>query len=366
MSSNAAPDVREDLRVVRFEVEGFRALRRLTLPELGRVNLFVGENNVGKTSLLEALRIYLSRTPATEVLAITREHTPLQPGLPTLLAENTPGPEVLRWAIDACLQLFTGQFEENPSGSARIGTDFSSPLTIELSLPWLPAYSEAADLGLSFTSSTALLDFTRSGDTTSISVHQLLSSTPFPRRTGETGVIRFPAAGLQSHDLAFMWRDAVAEGQADEAESAIREILPGFERFFVINHFLYVKIRDVAKPMPLESLGDGTNRVVGMALAFVRTRNGAVLIDEVENGLHHTVQADVWTALFSLAEKLNVQVFATTHSWEAVVAFASAATHSPAKGMLYRLQRKGAGGIYTERYTEAEVALAARHDIEVR
>ncbi|MGL5095062.1 MAG: AAA family ATPase, partial [Planctomycetia bacterium] len=41
-----------------FNIEGFRAFRRLQVPKLGRVNLIVGKNNVGKTMLLEALRLY--------------------------------------------------------------------------------------------------------------------------------------------------------------------------------------------------------------------------------------------------------------------------------------------------------------------
>jgi hypothetical protein len=41
-----------------LEIRQFRAFRKLEIERLGRVNLIVGKNNVGKTSVLEALRLY--------------------------------------------------------------------------------------------------------------------------------------------------------------------------------------------------------------------------------------------------------------------------------------------------------------------
>ena len=45
----------------KFSVRNFRCLRELDIEPLARVNLIVGENNVGKTALLEAL--FLSLNP---------------------------------------------------------------------------------------------------------------------------------------------------------------------------------------------------------------------------------------------------------------------------------------------------------------
>ena len=44
-----------------IEVRNFRTFRDLKIEHLGRVNLLVGKNNVGKTSLLEVIRLYASR-----------------------------------------------------------------------------------------------------------------------------------------------------------------------------------------------------------------------------------------------------------------------------------------------------------------
>ena len=102
-----------------------------------------------------------------------------------------------------------------------------------------------------------------------------------------------------------------------------------------------------------------------MALNLVNARGGLLLIDEFENGLHHTVQTDIWRMVFRLANQLDVQVFATTHSRDAVRAFQKAAEESPEVGVLLRLARRGEDIIPTVA-DEGELAVATRHDIEVR
>ena len=107
------------------------------------------------------------------------------------------------------------------------------------------------------------------------------------------------------------------------------------------------------------------NRLFGLALALVNARGGLLLIDEFENGLHHSVQTDVWRMIFRLAERLDVQVFATTHSRDSVRSFQEAAAESPEEGVLLRLARKGEDIVPTVA-SEDELAVATRHDIEVR
>ena len=66
-------------------------------------------------------------------------------------------------------------------------------------------------------------------------------------------------------------------------------------------------------------LGDGIGRYLSMSLAFYEARKGMILIDEVENGLHHSALKGVWKNLYTLSQKFDVQVFATTHSRECLV-----------------------------------------------
>ena len=120
------------------------------------------------------------------------------------------------------------------------------------------------------------------------------------------------------------------------------------------------------EPLPLYSLGDGMLRTLGIALALVNAKDGLLLIDEFENGLYYTVQPELWRFIFQVARRLNVQVFATTHSWDCIEAFQKAAgVDQEDEGLLIRLESKK-GEITAMLYDKQELGIATREQIEVR
>ena len=127
-----------------------------------------------------------------------------------------------------------------------------------------------------------------------------------------------------------------------------------------------VRLPDDPFPVPLTSLGDGAIRLFALALALANSRNGFLLIDEAENGIHYSVQRDYWRMILQTAHKDNVQVIATTHSWDCVKGFARAAMETEdAEGVLVRLERDDHGMRAIE-YSEDELRVAAEQGIEVR
>jgi AAA15 family ATPase/GTPase len=86
--------------------------------------------------------------------------------------------------------------------------------------------------------------------------------------------------------------------------------------------FPHVRLKGNETPTPLPSLGDGANRVLTVILNLISAKDGVLLIDEFENGLHYTIQEPLWKMIFQIAEQLNVQVFTTTHSEDCLWAFA--------------------------------------------
>ena len=55
-----------------------------------------------------------------------------------------------------------------------------------------------------------------------------------------------------------------------------------------------VRLEGHSHPVPLKSLGDGAVRLFGVALALANSRNGFLVIDEAENGIHHSIQKAFW------------------------------------------------------------------------
>ena len=67
-------------------------------------------------------------------------------------------------------------------------------------------------------------------------------------------------------------------------------------------------------------MGEGIARLTSIVLAIGNSSNGVVLVDEIENGFHHSVLHKVWRVIGEAARRFNTQVFATTHSMECIVA----------------------------------------------
>ena len=91
-----------------------------------------------------------------------------------------------------------------------------------------------------------------------------------------------------------------------------------------------------------------------------------LLIDEFENGMHFSVQVDAWRTIFRLAQILNVQVLATTHSFDCVAGFRQAAVEQEETDcLLVRIDRLGEKMRVVE-YTEEDLQVAISQRIEVR
>jgi hypothetical protein len=365
-----------DLPLPSFGVRGFRAFRELQIEEFGRVNLFVGLNNAGKTSLLEAIHLYAGGANPQRIreLLIAREEIAssddvrvdlkvLDAALGRLFhadgdsrsAQLTVGP---LHEFDRAVAVQRGWATTRESGDS-VSTRFSPFDVADLSGDEEPAL----ELRRGLTSARIIADRYLLGFITARTSPSFLYTSLF-----------IPAGGLSTGAVASYWDRVALTDEEDLVTAALRIIAPGVERISVIGDTdqpherrVMVRVRGQATPVPLRMMGDGMNRLLGIALALANARDGIVLVDEFENGIHYSVQPDVWRAVIGAAESLNVQVFATTHSWDCIRAFAVATSESgTGDEMLYRLDRRIEGHVRAVRYTAKEVTIAAEQQIEVR
>ena len=178
--------------------------------------------------------------------------------------------------------------------------------------------------------------------------------------------------GISSTQIAALWDGITLNPAEEDILGALRIIAPGVAGLSVIGaedalreRIPVIKVAGVKDRLPLRSLGTGMQRLLGIALALVNARDGLLLVDEVENGLHYSVQFDLWRFIFQLARRFNVQVFAATHSWDCIEGFSRAALEDPQEGLLLRLQSRNSK-INAVLYNEEELSLATRDEIEVR
>ncbi|NJK78433.1 MAG: ATP-binding protein [Chloroflexaceae bacterium] len=184
-----------------------------------------------------------------------------------------------------------------------------------------------------------------------------------------------PAKGLSRNVIAELWDTTNLTDQESTVNDALRIIEPKIERVGISfrerrsrSIVPRVRVQDSKNPLPLSSLGEGMNRLFGVALAIVNAKDGFLLIDEIESGLHYSVMVDMWRLVFQIAYELDVQVFATTHSRDCIEAFQIAAAQHPSEGVLISLRRHRdrPQDIVAILVDEQQLETVTREHIEVR
>ena len=185
-------------------------------------------------------------------------------------------------------------------------------------------------------------------------------------------VLTGPYRGRRTFDLATLWDRIALTNQEREVVKALQIIEPNISAVSMLGSSgssgerkAMVRIKNSSSPIPLRSFGDGTNSLFAMILSLANARAGILLIDEFENGLHYSIQPEAWKMIFRLARGLNVQVFATTHSWDAIETFQKVASDHPEAGALVKLTKRHEK-VFASVFAEEELAVATRHKIEVR
>ena len=190
-----------------------------------------------------------------------------------------------------------------------------------------------------------------------------------------------PPHFISVDEMANEWDKIVFTEHEEVVRQALQIIIPEFENLTFVSkdknssmkfrRFAKVKMSDSPRPVPLNSLGDGMLRVLQLVLKVFPAEGGFLLIDEFENGLHFSVQEKVWTMLFEMAQKLDIQIFATTHSWDCIESFANAAiARKDVEGVLFRVGRSAKksnrGQVIATVFDEDALYNITQADVEVR
>ena len=118
--------------------------------------------------------------------------------------------------------------------------------------------------------------------------------------------------------------------------------------------------------MPLVYFGEGMVRIASMVLEIASARGGVVLVDEIENGIHHSILQDLWKVIAETTQKFGAQVVATTHSWECILAAHRAFAGSPEYDFrLHRLDRVD-DAVRAVTYDKDSIEGAIKARLEVR
>jgi ABC-type lipoprotein export system ATPase subunit len=346
----------------KLQSEKFRLFNALKLEHLGRVNLIVGRNNAGKTCLLEALYLYAKNAAPQSVYQVISErgenwnHVRLQAD--PLGSEEAESP--LRYLF------YDYQFPEVGHPGIEIGPLNATADRLRLN-------TAAYELIQTFDGQRLTrVDEQQVPNNPLAVVEEVIEKNneaiPLLRLNGESvfrpakldqpklNVQMVSTKPVHPKTLAQWWdkmnvqpalRKEIFRGLQLIDENICEVVLVGYleepNKFDNMMPILIFNNSD--KKLPITNLGEGLSRLFYLLLALVNAPEGLLLIDEFENGLHYAVQPQVWELIFNFAKENDIQVFATTHSWDCVRAFHSVWETQKEQGSFYRLDNEPDDGV---------------------
>ena len=363
-----------------IEISGFRSLEGVRLDGLSRVNLLVGSNNSGKTSVLESVGLLHSAGDYRVLRSLLElrgewlpdEHHGRVYDISQLFSQRAMAERIR----------LTGQRSGSTSQLGAAAAEFSVQVgPVQMPLLQHDDAGEAADESPArfvWASSERNREFEAALTADGMLPvrqqrwHGLGADDDFPR-------VQFVGTGgLVPGDVGEFFDDVVLTDAEDRAVEAMRLVEPRVERLAVLaskraplggsaRGGIVLRMQGVEGRVPIGSVGDGMWRLLGLALALARARGGVLLVDEIDTGLHYTVMQKMWTMLAERSRSLDVQVFATTHSrdcYESLASIADSDAVPPGDLTIHRIQ--AGNGKSSVSLPEHEVAAVAESGLEVR
>lgn len=356
----------------------FRGLQGLKLEGLGRINLLVGINNSGKTSVLEGLSVYCNPVDLREWWLTSSQREREDRFTRTSVIDS------LRWLFPQAntLKARNEAADNSEHGTLIISSDGEFPISSllatyevveELRAPRRvdpERTSEGNDLELTRgLELTVKIDSTlRTDDSEQLELdvnmpendsEELLKTFEFQIWENDI-TIRFRRSTRYSVPIELVTTTShrsesqqfrlLTEARFQDFKSDVISLLQSIDNNILdieiladpgsvttrprFNIYLSHKKLGLA---PLGSFGDGIRRLLHIALKLPRARNGILLIDELESTIHTEALQLTYSWLSKWCQAMDVQLFATTHSLEAVDALLEV-TKSEEKLVLYRLE----------------------------
>ena len=376
-----------------LEIRQFRAFDYIKIDQLGHINLFLGKNNVGKSTLLEALCLHANLGSPQTIQWILEGRD--EPG--EVRHGNTADPTV--WS------LFHGHPAlERIKESIQIGRVGAPDSALSLSITWLRKTSdmdasggfgdgsgygggvqpgqqyvevgppEATDgegpipaLVVKYGSMRRMLRLDEAFD----DLCRRWNLQTRSHRDLATPCVHVGPGGLDDAGLRSLWEKVVLTDAKMDVIDAMRIIAPETEDFALLHlhervSSLRLRVKDREDSVPIKTMGDGMNRLFGLGMALACAKGGILLVDEIENGIHWSVLPEVWKFVVKVAKRLEVQVFATTHSNDCLKAFQMGTKGDPdVDGVAVRIEKKN-GEFSAEIFDEKRLAVIVKEAIEIR
>ena len=343
-----------------FGAVHYRGIDGLSLPRLSHANLVTGVNGIGKTALLEAIWLFTGR------------YNPML--LWNVNVQRSANP-----VLDPVARLSGGKLElhgvENGASHQLVClfekvADIAQPATngnaLEQNLAQLPVAGRI---------DTYLDGEPASGHIGGVQPTPwgiVTHGNPVPPMTRPHCIIDGTKFQLDtSGEYLQRYSDMVRENRKGELTNAISLVLPKVKGVEILTDKMGVSYLSAVTTdgvqLPLHDLGGGVVRLSRLLLSFFTARDGLLLADEMENGVHHSVLGEVWRFVRRWMREWNVQFVATTHSAECIEAAMTVFADAPEDLSIHNLfMNDTTGKVEAATFTGETLEGARDLDLEFR
>ena len=351
-----------------LHINNFRAFNPFKIDKLGKINIVSGGNNSGKTSLLEAIFLLSgAANPSLLLNANIIRGVTIISGSEHVVRSALWKPVFRDLDMSEAIEVTGHHFS---CGEVAVRLTLERPHLFEL-----PLDNGKVTVGDEpQNKETFILSYVLNGRSKA-NFNITLTGNAMQVQAGQTDVqIPFPATILSSRNRNSE-EDAQRLGhlrqqkKGDLVIEALRAIEPRLQSLEVNTTTGGAMIwGDVglSELVPLPVMGDGMIQLVRIVLALSSVPDGIVLIDEIENGLHHSVLSKVWQVIEKAGNQFNTQIVATTHSYECIAAAEQVFKSSGEDVfLLHRIERLKTG-VRCVTYDKQTMGAAMQHNMEVR
>lgn len=318
-----------NIHIKSLNIETFRGIKNLKLENFSGVNIFTGDNNSGKTSVLEVLQ---TSTDPSSPLAWTKVGRSEKGTYPTRTLFETIK-DLYSVSENELRIAYSKEDDRNGAASIELKADVSKEKTLrrdyckEAHIECEPGeeYSEAEMIKLH----TDLIyneKIEDSFDVYNITRFDLFSeNVEKPYQQYASYYISPSIYDEECPVISEIFKNNESHRELVEVlklfDDDILDIAPTVRDYaipFPLKDSYQIRSKRYGKLMPLNVYGDGLKKALWLVSSVLATKNGILLIDEFETAIHTSVMTKLFTWIFKACKKYNVQLFMTTHSKEAL------------------------------------------------
>lgn len=299
-------------KIKNISLENFRGIRNLYADDLCRINIVLGNNNCGKSSLLEAILISMGANKPSLTLEMNtnRNYSNISMDDFAMFFHNLDTSQQIRiksdfdnsTSRDLKIAYIKKELEEIKASEIQDGQSQLFP-QFEYGLQYL--YNDGGEKDKH---SLLLLDSLKG-------TIKSLSSEDTPSRRATF----FMGPRYNFNDYISHFNQIVTDKEKNVVVEALHSIEPRIHDVTVVGNKVMVDV-NLKKLVPINLMGDGTRKLFTVATALYNAKNGILIIDEVDNGMYYKSMKSLWKSIITMSAQLDVQVFASTHSLDSLKA----------------------------------------------